>query len=54
MKLGEAVYKDQQKDPSAKPGDSETKKESKDHKNTCFIISRYYKTYCDGLEKDNL
>jgi len=30
MKLGEAVYKSQQKDPSAKPDDQETKKEDKD------------------------
>ena len=30
MKLGEAVYKSQQKDPSAKPDDQETKKKDKD------------------------
>jgi molecular chaperone DnaK len=30
MKLGEAVYKSQQKDPSAKPDDQESKTEDKD------------------------
>ena len=29
MKLGEAVYKSQQKDPSAKPDDQELKKKIK-------------------------